>query len=331
MFAFFWTDQNSIHLNSQIAQKIRSKQNYSHENKEILWSVDWQSNNGNIAVGGNIDSLLIYDSKTFKKIKSFQSSNTITNLAWHPSENKLAVNNQLSEYPSYLFLFEEDKKIYLEGICADGARGLDWNYNGEFLIIGDNDGQILIYNRSGELIRKFTNQSTSSITSIACHPRKNIFLVLSDKIRIFDINGKLLLEIKHRPEKVILLTADWHPSGSMFATGDYGNINDPSLLQFWSESGEQILTVKRSLGEYRCVKWNKKGDQLATASDKLRIWNKNGTLKYEGNSQSYLWGLSWNDKGSRIITTSLLENIELWKSNGKQIKSLNHEALNKND
>lgn len=282
--------------------------------KQILWTADWSPNGQFIAIGGNIDSLKIYEANTFKLYKSFPKKGTITRVKWHPTKNSIAVATQISEDKSMLLNLDTDSKIELEGISPDGARGMDWNYNGEFLAVADNDGQILLYNETGELVRKFANEinSTKGITDIDWHPNKNILITVSDKIRILSIEGNLLKTIKHREEDILLLSVAWHKSGSFFVTGDYGYDDYKSLLQYWDENGNLIKSNAISIGEYRNLTWNRKGNRLASASDALRIWDEKGNLINEGISEDYLWGVSWNKKGKKIITSSTNQNVILW-------------------
>lgn len=295
---------------------------FAQNTKEILWSTDWSPNGDFIAIGGNVDSLKIYKANDVKFYKSFPIKNTITRTKWHPSKSIIAVATQMSEDKSSIINLETGKKIELNGISPDGARGIDWNYTGEYLVLADNDGQIFIYNVKGDLIRKFSNENNKSITSVAWHPNKNIFITLSDKIRLFDIEGNLIKSIKHRPEEVMLLSVDWHKSGDFFVTGDYGDEKTKSLLQYWNANGELIKSIDISKGEYRNISWDKKGNRLATASDKLRIWDTKGNLISEGDSKDYLWGVSWNQKGNRIITSSVEQRIILWNNKAQRILTL---------
>lgn len=293
--------------------------------KEILWTTDWSPNGKYIAIGGNVDTLKIYsEGNNLKLYKSFPIKNTITRIKWHPTKNIIAVATQNSEDKTTIINLDNNEKIQLGGISSDGARGVDWNYTGDYLAVADNEGQVLIYNIKGELIRKFINQinSTKSITAIDWHPKKNILITVTDKIRLYDIEGNLLKSIKHRPEEVMLLSIAWHKSGDFFVTGDYGDEKDKSLLQFWNEQGELLKNIDISKGEYRNLDWNPKGDRLASASDALRIWDKKGNLISEGNSKDYLWGVSWNEKGNRIITSSMEQRIILWNKKAERIITL---------
>ena len=289
--------------------------------KEILWTTDWSPNGKYIAIGGNVDTLKIYSKSNLNPYKSLPIKNTITRVKWHLTKNIIAVTTQNSEDKTSIINLDNNEKIELKGISPDGARGIDWNYTGEYLAVADNEGQILIYNIKGELIRKFLNQSnsTKSITAIDWHPKKNILTTVTDQIRFYDIEGNLLKSVKHRPEDVMLLSVAWHNSGDFLVTGDYGDEKNKSLLQYWNEQGELIKSIDMSKGEYRNLAWNSKGNRLASASDALRIWDTNGNLISEGKSKDYLWGVSWNEQGSKIITSSLEQRIILWNKKAKRI------------
>ncbi|PIF30476.1 anaphase-promoting complex subunit 4 [Flavobacterium sp. 9] len=290
--------------------------------KEILWTTDWSPNGKFIAIGGNIDTLKIYNEKDLKSFKSYHIKNTITRIKWHPSKNIIAVSTQMSGDKSSIINLDTNEKIELNGISPDGARGIDWNNTGEYLAVGDNDGQILIYTIKGELIKKFNNENTKGIMAIDWHPQKNTLTTVTDKIRFYDIDGNLLKSIKHRKEEVMLLSIAWHKSGTFFVTGDYGDEKDKSLLQYWDENGKLLQSIDISKAEYRNLTWNSKGSKLATASDALRIWDTNGKLVSEGNSKDYLWGVSWNKQGNKIITSSMEQNIILWNNKAERILAI---------
>jgi hypothetical protein len=234
----------------------------------------------------------------------------------------MAVATQTSETRSFILSLDTDEKIELAGISPDGARGIDWHATGKYLVVADNDGQILIYTVKGELIQKFGTGNTKSITSVAWHPQKDILTTVSEVIRVFDIKGNQLKAIKHRPEEVLLLSVAWHKSGSFFVTGDYGNEKDKPLLQYWSEDGSLLKSIDISKGEYRNLSWNSKGTRLATASDALRIWDTKGNLLSAGSWEDYLWGVSWNKKGNRIVTSSIAQRIVLWNNKAERLLAL---------
>ncbi len=118
------------------------------------------------------------------------------------------------------------------------------------------------------------------------------------------------------------MSVAWHKSGSFFVTGDYGDEIDKSLLQYWDGNGKLLRSIDMSKGEYRNLAWNSKGNRLATASDALRIWDINGNLISEGNPGDFLWGVSWNKQGDRIITSGMEQRIILWNDKAERILTI---------
>lgn len=289
--------------------------------KEILWTTDWDPKGKYIAVGGNVDALNIYLSDNLQLFKSYPINNTITAIKWHPYRNLLAIATQASKNKVGILDFDSDNIIELEGISPEGARGIDWNRSGEFLAVADNDGQIAIFGADGHLIRKIQHDNTKSITNIDWHPKKDVFITVGDKIKVYDISGTLLKTIVHRKEEILLLCVAWHKSEDYFVAGDYGDktYKHKPLLQFWSANGDLIRSINISNVEYRNISWNSKGDRLATASDAVRIWDKNGKLLHQGGSKDYLWGISWNSSGSKIVTSSTEQSVTIWDDKARVV------------
>jgi WD40 repeat protein len=54
----------------------------------------------------------------------------------------------------------------------------------------------------------------------------------------------------------------------------------------------------------------------------LRIWDTKGNLISAGSSEDYLWGISWNKKGNRIVTSSIEQRIVLWNNKAQRLFAL---------
>ena len=248
------------------------------EFSKVLWTVDWSSNDKYIAIGGNSNELKILSGIDFKEIKTYPIDNTITKLKWHPNNNLLAISTQFSK-PSLILDIKTEKLIKLDSV-AEGARGLGWNFNGKYLAVGDYEGQLIIYSVEGEFLKKI-KIDPKVITGLSWHPSKNIITTVGTRIGIYNLDTDSLKMINPREEEVLMLCVEWHPSGSFFVTGDYGDYdyNYPALLQYWDSSGKKIREIKASKAEYRNLRWSSNGTHLATASEKVRIWSKEGEEK----------------------------------------------------
>jgi len=290
--------------------------------QELLWTTDWSADNQFIAVGGDGSLLRIYDAKLLKPIMSFPLHSMIRQVSWHPKRNILAIATSADNVS--ILNIATKKMVKLNGITS-GARGIGWNFNGDLLATADNDGLVKIWNVQGKLLRTIKKESDdNSYFSLHWHPHKNLIAVSGDDLRIIDTSGVTLKIIKHRKENTGILAVRWHPSGDFLTTGDYGQDKEgiPSVIQFWKPDGTLIKVLYGSKAEYRNIQWNKEGTFLATASDALRIWNKNGDLLFTGKSEDLLWGLDWNNSSSQIVTTSINGQIKLWTAKATLIKQI---------
>ena len=296
-----------------------------------LWTVDISNDDKYIALGGDDSLLRIFtiDLKLFKSEK-FVTRGMIRAVHWHPKENLLAISTRND---IWILNPETGAEIRLEGE-HNGSRTIAWNYNGEMLAAAAGSGIVWIWNKKGKLLRTIQKTSTDGspdkkdFLGMDWHPSQNIFTTVGDEIRIFDTSGKQLNVFKHREQQAGLLTVKWHPSGDFFVTGDYGHPNEgiPVLLQFWQVDGKLIKEWNGSKREFRNIRWNKQGTYLATASDELRIWTKDGKLLYTGKQgvNTVLWGVDWINDSQKIVTVTFADrNIQMWNNKAELLKTIN--------
>ena len=298
----FVIPESACTQNTNVPVKILSTIKHSG-----LWTIEWSPDDKYFAIGGDDSILWIYKASEPSAYKSYPMKHMVRGIAWHPEGKLLAVSTMRE-----IQILNMATGKFTEFVGRYGGRGIGWNYNGELLAIGDGAGIIHIWNKDGKLIRSIPKENNDSYLSIHWHPSKNIIAAVGTEIWLFDTSGRQLPQIKHRKEIAGLLTVRWHPSGEFFATGDNGPDEIESIIQFWKEDGVLIKSLHGSKGEYRNIRWNNVGSLLASASDGLRIWTKEGQLLYTGKTKDILWGLAWNRSGNRIITGSFDGDINLW-------------------
>ena len=284
------------------------------------WAIQFSPDDKYYAFGGDDSILQIYTTANHKLLKWYKT-NGIKNLSWHPYGNLLAIANPRSVQ---LLNMENGKLTTIPNLLT-GGRSIGWNYNGELLALADGRGVVQIMNKEGLLLRSLKKHNNHSYLAMDWHPSKNIIVTASDEIILFDTSGKQLKLINHRQETTGLLAVKWHPSGDFFVSGDYGHEKEgkPTLLQFWKPNGTLIKSMMGHHSEIRNVSWNRDGTLLATVSDALRIYTRDGVLVNTGKPPGYnLWGISWAGNGKFIITASFDGDIDLWTNNARLAKKL---------
>ncbi|MDX1479677.1 MAG: hypothetical protein R3301_18320 [Saprospiraceae bacterium] len=304
-------------------------QNTSNQPREIkdwwLWTASWHPHAPIIVVGGTQDTLRLFSTKESRLLTNLPVKGTITKTKWHPVQNILAFAMQGGKSKTSILHLDTGKRVQLDSINDFGARAIDWHKSGEFLAVGDYDGNIGIFHQEGQLLKKIVT-GQKGIMGLDWHPSKDIIVAVGEKITLYDLSSDSIRHIQHRDKEVLMLCVEWHPSGEQFVTGDYGDFkyDYPPLLQFWSADGENIRTVEKSKAEYRNLKWSQDGTLLATASDKLRLWDQNGDLVSEQPVPHLLWGIDWNSDDSKLVTTDEKGLIHIWDRNLKKIGELKY-------
>jgi WD40 repeat protein len=286
-----------------------------------VWTLDWSPDDRFFALGGDDSTLAIYNTGDYSLYRSLKLPAMIKCLRWHPREKLLAIatNKDVS-----LLEMATNQLRTLPGLST-GGRGLSWNYTGELLALADGRGVVQILTKEGALVRSIKKHNNHSYLAVDFHPSKNILVASSDEILVFDTSGRQLSFITHRNEPTGVLSVRWHPSGTFFASGDYGHHGEgvESLLQFWKEDGTLLKVMKGSTAEYRNIRWNKDGSLLATASDALRVWTKEGELVHTGSTTGYnLWSIDWNTRGSLILTSSFDGHLDLWTQQATRVRKI---------
>lgn len=294
------------------------EQNQHDENSipSFLWSVDWHATQDQLVVGGTQDTLRVLSSKDFKLIKDYPYKGTITKAKWHPTKNKLAVSVQDGISKSIILNLDHDEMIALDSITNDGARAIGWNHTGDLLAVGDYEGFITVFDENGNFLKKIDTHQ-KGIIGLDWHPEENLIVAVGEQITWYHYELDSLKHMEDRSKDVLMLCVGWHPSGQFFVTGDYGDFeyHYPPLLQYWTYDGQKIKAIEESKAEFRNLKWSNDGELLATASEKVRLWDKEGNLVAEEPTQHLLWGIDWNEDASQLVATDENGKIILWDRN----------------
>lgn len=292
----------------------------------ILWCSSWSHDDQYIAVGGDDGRLIVYETENYQPYKTYSwDSATITNVQWHPEQNVLAMTGY-----SYKSILEDsiDRIINIENenitkLDRYGSRGLDWNSNGTSLALADLEGDVHIYSSEGIHVRSFPSGNPRSLTGVSWHPSDTLLAVIGDDIRLMSARGRLIQQINHSSISKLLLSVDWHPSGSYFATADYGHDDLPTYVKFWTMDGYLLKTIPGSLSEIRNIQWNKAGDYLAAASEALRLIDTLGLIQQTfPYGENLLWGLDWNRDQTKLVVSGFNDLIQVVDKDGNRIRTI---------
>lgn len=287
-----------------------------------ILTADCSTDGKYLALGGEDSTVWIYATDNFSIVRSFHVASPVKCIAWHPKERLLAV----ATADGLQLLEVETGAVIKVPAITTGGRAVDWNFSGQLLAFGDNNGVLKILDKQGEILRSIFKNNNSGYNSIDWHPSENKLVTGGEDILLFDTSGAQLGAITHRNVITGVLVVKWHPSGSFFAAGDFGHEKEgiPSLLQFWKPDGNLIREIRgKTKSEYRDLRWTKSGSYLATASDELRVWDDNGELQYSSAGGENPVGVTWFKDDTRLITVSFEKaRVKLWTDKAALLRAV---------
>jgi len=293
---------------------------------KTLWTVAWSPDGNYLATGGNQNDLKLFDARTFTLLKTYPVKDVqLSRLKWHPHKNILAVITQSETFKAKLLHLDTDTWITLKNLKSS-FRALDWNHSGDLLAVSELAKYVSVYSVDGTLVNRFL-ADPKGVAAIDWHPTKNILTTVGSRIGIYTYLGDTLTIFRPRIKEAFLLCVEWHTSGEFFAVGDYGDLKkaENKLIQFWNIEGKKRNEITGGIIEYRNIRWNPDGSKLASASEALRVWSKEGSLLAESKaSDDYLWGVDWSPDGKYIVTSSKKGRVLIWDQKAKLVKTLDY-------
>lgn len=318
-----WLTVSLIALSVLVVDHVRAA-----DSDDILWTAKWNHDGSQFAIGGN-HALWVFDSNMIEKksllpelLKQPGSIDlpymAVTQVAWHPSGARLAVSSQ-GKNVSGIYDIASGKRVAWSRVENDFGRGVSWSPDGSRLAITSDD-RLRILKDDGTVLHDIPRyKEAKGLTGVAWRPTGDRIVTVGGRITLHDAQGQPIKQIMHRPEAQerlqLLLCVAWHPSGKFFVVGDYGTEMDDPVLQFWSADGELLKSITLAGDtQIRSVSWNRDGSRLASASSKLRTWKRDGTLEFEAESSDLLWGVDWNPKDDKLLTSSMEGRVTVWTS-----------------
>jgi|GEM_PF-2570958 len=290
-----------------------------------IWALDWSPDGKYIAIGSRAGQIRVYNSQSLTLVAIFPGlKGDVNGIAWSPDSTQIAASGSWQDPRVVVWNFETGV-MHTVGKHQRQVRDVQWSPDGSFLASSSHDGKINIWKQDGSLVKTFKG-AVGGYVSIDW--RDNDILVASgwdNTIRVYSVrNGDGAIFTNGELGKKAVLSVDWHPSGDLVATGDYGNDHDPDhLVKLWSADGKLLNTLRGHKKEIRALAWNLEGSILATGGESIRLWKENGepimTFEHEGHP---IWSMDWSPDGNFITSGDGDGNLIIWNLLGKKVASL---------
>lgn len=288
-------------------------------NPEIgnIVALSWSPDGNRLALGENGGGILLYDYAQRKLTKVTKKSYPFINsLSWSPDGKAIAVADdrqiaiiEVTTGEEQLF-FEDGSWMYVLG----------WSYPGDFILTGNWDGMISLWDPlTGKMIDRW-NPLRGRIREVNFSPDyERAILITNQSITLWDTGqGKQIKVVQYNTD-TFTNVVQWSPDGSKFALV-IGNFSDFSgtpltfLHYLDAETLEDKQVIQFENGNYTPyspsdISWSHDGSLLALNSGEIRD-GKTGAVLHtieEGVR------VTWSPDGYALIL--IKDSIEIWQVN----------------
>jgi len=242
----------------------------------------------------------------------------------HPAS--LVVNQVSFRHDSKMIaLAGEDRTVKLWSLVDNialstkklqGSR-LSFSSDGQRIVSGDNDGNIMLWQRNGKLLQhwKAHNQSILRV-SFSPNGKEIASASLDGTVKLWNFNGKLINTLKGH--KGWVFDVSFSPNSKTLTSASADR-----TVKLWRLDGTLLRTFEGHQDEVTSVSFSPDGKTIASGSaDKtLKLWRLDGTLlrNFEGHQEGIL-GVSFSPNGKMIASASADRSVIIWYVNSQQYK-----------
>jgi WD40 repeat protein len=204
--------------------------------------------------------------------------------------------------------------------------------DGQTILVGNNDGRVRLWSRSGRLQRILTdtkplvdtkNSSDHTVSSVAFSPNGELMAATYRNGRgyVWRRNGQVVanFELASSDDRAKRLNSiTFSPDGKWLATGGHDN-----LIRIWNLQGQQVRTLAGHSSAVTDVTFSPDGRFLASAGDDstVRIWTANGApIRVLGHGDA-VNSVRFSPDGLFVAAASWDGAVTLWSREGERLKT----------
>jgi len=212
---------------------------------------------------------------------------------------------------------------------------LAWSPDNRYLAVGDDHGNILVFDVSTRSINNATStfqKHTGAITALAWSPDGTNILSASwdGTVKIWNVStGETRITYRGHAEYPVTVMAQ-SPNGKLVAsaigplgTDPYDRPPGPKAIQVWSTTTGVLISSYHGHTTYvNTLAWSPGGDLVASAAGRadntehaVHVWQPQqsfNTYIYEGHARP-ITDLSWSPDGRSIASASLDGTVQIWQ------------------
>lgn len=200
---------------------------------------------------------------------------------------------------------------------------LKWSPDGKMLAIGDQDGNVNLWNSDGTLHKTFKAHNRAynkSIMTVRFSPDSQMIATgtWGNEVKLWKLDGTLYKTLEGHNKSVNAL--DFSSDGQIIASG-----SSDKTVKLWSRDGLLLKTLEGHQGEIWGVSISPDSQMIASASadGTVKLWNRDGLLlKTLKGHKDTVRAVRFNADGHILASASDDGTVKLWRLGGTPLTIL---------
>lgn len=277
---------------------------------------------GNVAYGGDDDTVYIQDTDEQTVSQTLSLSNNIEVVRWNPNGTKLAVGTS----GGYIFVYNRSDwtaDSRLDQQPTGRIEDIAWSSDGDELAYGGNgENVVYVYNITSDNLTNQLTQASDGIRGIEFNPNgtKLAYGSVDDTVYIHNTSDYSLNTSLVQSQKNVI-SVSWRPNNEQIAYGGKDNnvyvhdVSDYSLNN----------TLNESTGTVQSITWSSSGDRIGYGSSDTNVYihySQNFSIAQTlSESTDTVYSLRWSPSNTELGYASKDNTVYIHRTSDYSVKT----------
>ncbi|ORZ09864.1 WD40-repeat-containing domain protein [Absidia repens] len=334
--AYEWQQSNCLYHNhskasySLFSDHVCDKNEFPTKTISILtdhtdevWHVAYSHNGRYLASASKDSSCIIWDMKTYQRVKRIQCASSISFCSWSPDDSKIV----LCGNDSLLLIWNPFEGEILQKFVghSDQVTSCVWLPNGQYIISGSLDKTLRLWKTNGNLVTRLDEQRIVDM-AINANGSRLVIIGFDKKLNIYDVDGLTLTKISDIQEECDITSL------TMTKDGKYAlvNLQESQEIHLWDLQKQMVIHKYQGLKQGSFIIRSAFG--VGSEDNHVYVWNRDheSLLQVLKGHQQSVNSVAWcpsTSLPSTFASASDDRTIRIW---GLEKDGLNGHSLQEN-
>jgi WD40 repeat protein len=278
---------------------------------EAVWKALWSPDQMRIATASDDKTARVWDATTGRELVILSGhTSQVVDVGWSPDSMRLVTAS--SDGTARIWdATNGDELLFLAG-GAGGLTSVAWSPDSTRIVTAHHDNVAIVWDAAtGKRLFALMGH-TGDVTSAAWSPDGSRIVTASwdGTAIVWDAaTGDRILTLFGN-EWDWLLDAVWSPDGERIVTTC---VIGPAVVRD-AVKGDILFTLGGESDQMESAAWSPDGTQIATAGDKVVVWNAtaDGEIRSFVGHEGLILGVDWSPDNAHIVTASTDGTVRVW-------------------